>query len=159
MTLFFIQKTKMIFSGLIYQKKHRWQKVRFFDKNRGPTLLENFEFLDFSLSFSFWSKKDFFLQNNKKTIFSGLICPKDKDDKKFDFLTKTMDQPSWKISNFWTFLSFSFWSKKDFFLQNNKKTIFSGLICPKDKDDKKFDFLTKTVDQPSWKISNFWTFL
>ena len=60
-------------------------------------------------------KSSLFYPEDQKTIFSGLICPKDKDDKKFDFLTKTMDQPSWKISNFWTFLSFSFWSKKDFF--------------------------------------------
>ena len=66
-----------------------------------------------------------------KLPFSGLICPEDKDDKKFDFFRKAMDQPSWKMSNFWTFLSFSFWSKKDFFIQNNKKNDLFLLDLPK----------------------------
>ena len=49
-----------------------------------------------------------------------------------------------------------FWSAKDFFFaQNNKKTIFSVLICPKNTDDKKFDFLTKTTDLPVGKFRFF----
>ena len=72
----------------------------------------------------------------QKTILSGLICPKDIDDRKFDFSTKTME--NFEFLDF--FKSFFFWCRKDFFIQNNKKTIFSCLICPKYIDHKKSDF-------------------
>ena len=52
-----------------------------------------------------------------------------------------------QISIFWTFLKLHFSGLKSIiFYPEYQKTIFSGLIRPKNTDDKKFVFLTKTMD-------------
>ena len=95
-------------------------------------------------------KSILFYLEYQKMIFSGLICPKNTDDKKFRFLTKTMEL--WKISVFWSFLKLPFSGlKRIFFYPKHKKTIFSYLICAKNKDNKIFDFLTS----PSKKFDLF----
>ena len=65
----------------------------------------------------------------------------------FDFFCENHGLTHLKISNAWNFKKISFSGVKSIlFGPEFKKTIFCGLICPKNKDDKKFDFLTKTVD-------------
>ena len=100
-------------------------------------------------------KSSLFYPEDQKTIFSGFICPKDKDDK-----NQKQKQKPWKpLENFdffVVFLKLPFSGlRRIFFAQNNKKAIFSVLICPKNTDDKKFDFLTKTTDLPVGKFRFF----
>ena len=129
--LFYPVYQKTIFSGLICPR-HTWQKVRFFDKNHGLTLLENFEFLDFFKSFFFWCRKDFFIQNNKKTIFSCLICPKYIDDKKSDFFYESHGLTPLENFDFVDFFkTFFFRSRKHSFLSRRPKNDLLWLDCTK----------------------------
>ena len=64
----------------------------------------------------------------KKNIFSGLSCPQNTDGEKFNFLTKTMEEPRWKISIFWNFLKLL---KSILFYPEYQKTMSSGFISPK----------------------------
>ena len=58
-----------------------------------------------------------------------------------------------KISIFWTFLKLHVSGLKSIlFHPECQKTIFSGLICPKKRDDRKFDFFDK--NHGLGKISN-----
>ena len=80
--------------------------------------------------------------------------------KNFDFLTKTLDWTLWKISLFLKFLKSHFSGLERIHLYPEyKKNIFSGLSCPQNTDGEKFNFLTKTMEEPRWKISIFWNFL
>ena len=113
-------------------KRHTWQKVRFFDKNHGLTLLENFEFLDFFKSFFFWCRKDFFIQNNKKTIFSCLICPKYIDDKKSDFFYESHGLSPLENFDFVDFFKTSFfWSRKHSYFSRISQHDPLWLVLPK----------------------------
>ena len=57
-----------------------------------------------------------------------------------------MDKPLWKISIYWSFLKLPFSGLKSIlFYPEDQKTIFCGLICTKNTDDKEFDVLTKTM--------------
>ena len=113
-------------------KRHTWQKVRFFDKNHGLTLLENFEFLDFFKSFFFWCRKDFFIQNNKKTIFPCLICPKYINDKKSDFFYESHGLTPLENFDFVDFFKTFFSGLESIlFYLEDQKTIFCGLIAQK----------------------------
>ena len=112
----------------------------------------------FKTSFVFFKGHSFFIQKTK-TIFSGLICPKNTDDKKFDFWQKPWTNPFGKFRFFWVFkTSFVFFKGHSFFIQKTK-TIFSGLICPKNTDDKKFDFWQKPWTNPFGKCRFFCLFL
>ena len=59
----------------------------------------------------------------------------------------------------WHFLKLYFSGLKIilFFSRISKNNI-SDLISPKNTNKKKYDFWTKTVDSPLWKISLFGTF-
>ena len=62
----------------------------FFYESHGLTPLENFDFVDFFKT-SFSGLESILISPEyHNTILSGLFCPKNTDDKKFDFLTKTM---------------------------------------------------------------------
>ena len=54
---------------------------------------------------------------------------------------------NWKISIFCTFLKPLFSGLESIHIYPEyQNTILSGLFCPKNADDKKFDFLTKTME-------------
>ena len=97
-------------------KKHRWQKVPFFDKNHGLTPLENFEFLDFSI---------------KKRSFLDWFAPKTQMIKSSFFLTMDV----WKISIFWSFLKLPFSGLKSnlFYPEHKKRSFLSTWFAPKTK--------------------------
>ena len=100
-------------------------------------------------------KRIFLSRIIKKTIFPVLICPKNTDDKKVDFFTKTIDLPLWKISIFCTFLKLSFSGpKRILFYPEHQKTIFSCLICPPKNivHDKKLDFWQNPWTNPFGKF-------
>ena len=125
-----------------------------------------------------------------------MISVKNAKKKKFDFCTKSMDKPLWKMSIFWPFLKLHrnfckkhpyekfrfldkihgltpleyvhFWPllKLKFFglkmivcYLKYPKTIFSDITSVKKTDKKRFDFCTKYVDLPLWKMSPFCPFL
>ena len=111
--------------------------------------LENFDFLDFFVTSLFWSKKTFFsIQNIKKrSILAWSAHKKKTHGKNFHFLTKTMDQPFWKMSIFFVFLKRCFPSlTRILFYPEYQKAIFSGLTCPKGVHVKKFDFFSQIID-------------
>ena len=59
----------------------------------------------------------------------------------------------------WHFLTVQFSDQKIiFFHPQDQKTIFTDLFYPKEINNKKYDFWTKTVDSPLWQISLFCTF-
>ena len=145
----------MIKSSIFWHKEKRWK----------ISIVLDFLKLPFS-----GLKSILFHPEYQKTIFSGLICPINRDDKKFNFFDKNHGpvenfQPrpqcfslkKW-VGDYLDFLKLLFSGLKSIlFYPEYQKTIFSGLICPKNTDDKKFLFLTKTMDL--WKISVFWSFL
>ena len=102
--LFYPEYQQTTFSGLICvtqpppppppPPKKDTRQIWFFDKNHGLTPLKNFRFFGvFKKNSLFWWKKKniLFFPEYQKAIFSGLIYPKNTQDKSFDFLTKTMD--------------------------------------------------------------------
>ena len=93
---------------------------------------ENVSFLAFVKTLILWSKNHSFLSKISKTIFSDLIIPKNPNEKKFNFWTKTMDYPLRKMSIFLApFKTLIFWSKIILFYQEyRKKRFFSDLITP-----------------------------
>ena len=99
-----------------------------------------------------------------------MIIPKNPNEKKFNFWTKTMDYPLRKMSIFLApFKTLIFWSKIILFYQEyRKKRFFSDLItpnkltwrfsdltCPKNTNEKNFDSWAKTEDYPLRKMSIF----
>ena len=131
-----------------------------------------------------------------KTIFSDIICVKNTHTRNFEFWTKSMDKPLWKMSIFWPFLKLyhnfckkhpyekfrfldkihgltplenvHFWPllKLEFFglkmivcYLKYPKTIFSDITSVKKSDKRRFDFWTKSMDLPLWKMSTFCPFL
>ena len=128
-----MRKIKDDLSGWICQKNIHDKKVPFCDKNHGLTPLEKFDFSHFFKSCFFWSRKH------------CLICPRNTP-KKVRFLDQNHGLTPLKDFHRLDFLKTSFfWSEKHFFNAEFKKMIFCGLICPKNKDDKKSNFFTKTV--------------
>ena len=114
--------SKKDFCGLICPKKQRWWKVWFFDKNCGLTPLENFNFLVIFKTSFFWPKKHPYLSRMSRKDLVWLDLQKNKDDKKFDFSTKTMEK-----FDFLDFLKVPFSDLKSIpFYPNYQKTIFSG---------------------------------
>ena len=60
---------------------------------------------------------------------------------------------------FWHFIELQFSGLKIIlFYPKDQKMIFTDLFYPKKINKKKYDFWTKTVDSPLWKISLFGTF-
>ena len=53
--------------------------------------LENFDYSDFLKISLSGLKNVLFYPEHQKTIFSGIICPKNAYEKAFVFFTKTMD--------------------------------------------------------------------
>ena len=72
------------------------------------------------------------------------------------FEQKTMDYAVRKISIFWHLLKRLFCGLKIIlFYLKYQKTIFSDMIIPKNPNEKKFDFWTKTMDYLLRKMSIF----
>ena len=96
-----------------------------------------------------------------KTIFSGIISVKNSDKRNLDFWTKFMALTSLKkMSSFWPLLKLKFSNLKMIvFFHKYRKTIFSDIISVKNSHKKNFDFWTKSMDLPLWKMSIFWPFL
>ena len=89
-----------------------------------------------------------------------MIFVKNAEKKKFDFWTKSMDQPLTKMSIFWPLLKVQFFYLKMIVCYlKYPKTIFSDIISVKNSDKRKLDFWTKSMDLPFWKMSIFWLFL
>ena len=87
----------------------------------------------------FWSKNRSFLSRISKTIFSDLISPKNTNKKNFDFWTKTMDYPLWKVAIFFDLFQFS-GLKFILFYPEYKETIFSKIITSKTPMRKNLNF-------------------
>ena len=112
-------------------------------------------------------------------IFSGLICPKTTIKKKLNFLKKVWTNPFaknsmfwifikvvffwslWKISIFWNFLKVLFTAQKSFFcIWNIQKRSFLAWFTHWNTHEKKFNFLTKSMDFnffDFFKSSLFWS--
>ena len=127
--LFYPEYQKTIFSAIICAKKQQIRKkIDFWTK----TLLENVDFLSLlKLQYS-GLKIILFYPEYQKTIFSDLISPKNTNKKKFDFWTKTMDYPPWKMFLFFDFLKLKFSGLKFIlFYLEYQETIFSNIILQK----------------------------
>ena len=85
-----------------------------------------------------------------------MIVQKNPNEKKFDFWTKSMDYALRKMSIFGQLLKRYFCGLKIIlFYLKYQKTIFSDLIIPKNPNEKKFDFRTKTMIIPLGKCLFF----
>ena len=107
-----------------------------------------------------WSKNHSFLSKISKTIFSALIIPKNPNEKKFDFWTKTMDYPLRKMSIFLApFKTLTFWSKIILFYQEyRKERFFLTWLNQKNLHEKSSIFGQKPWTNPSEKCC-FWHFI
>ena len=119
-------------------------KMFFFNKNHGVTPLQNFDVLDFVRTSLFRSKKHSFLSRISKNIPFWVSLLKKTFEKKVDLLTKTMDQPLYKMSIFLDFFRTSLLrSKENFFTSRISKHISFLLSLLKKTYKKKVDFLNK----------------
>ena len=144
-----------ILSGLFCPKNTDDKKSRFFDKNHAPTNLENFDFCRF-LKLPFSGLKSILFYTDDQNDLFWLDLPKKTQMIKSSIFLQKPWKPLENFDFFVVFLKLPFSGlRRIFFVQNNKKTIFSVLICPKNTDDKKFDFLTKTTDLPVGKFRFF----
>ena len=107
----------------------------------------------------FWSKNySFFSPEYPKTIFLTWFLQKIQIRKSMIFEQKLWILPYGKSHCLALFKTLFFWSKNySFFLQNIQKQYF-WLDFSKKINKKKYDFWTKIVDSPLWKISLFGTF-
>ena len=148
----------MIFSGLICPEITIKKKLNFLKKVWTNPFAKNSMFWIFIKVVFFWSlwkisifrnflkvlftaQKSFFcIWNIQKRSFLAWFTQK-YTWKKFNFLTKSMD------FNFFDFFKSSlFWSKnKSFPLKISRNDLFR-LDVPKNTFEKKFDFLTKSMD-------------
>ena len=103
----------------------------------------------------FSCKNHSFLSIISKTIFSDLICPKNRNEKNFDCWAKTEDYPLRKMS---IFLDLSFGSRNLSFLSKIWKKMFSDLIIPKTKMKRNSIFGQKPWTNPLEKCRS-WNFL
>ena len=81
-------------------------------------------------------------------MFPDMIFVKNADKKKFDFRTKSMDyNPFKKMSISWPLLKLQFFvlTLSVFYLKYSE-TIFSDIISVKNRNKRKFDSWTKSMD-------------
>ena len=119
----FGQNTQMIKSSNFWQKAWTYP-------------LEKFRFLVFFKNSLFRSETCAFYPDYPKTTFCGLICPPKKLIKSSNCWQKAGTNPLGKLPLFVLLLKLHFSGLKIvLFHPKNPKTIFSGLICPKDTVD------------------------
>ena len=144
--LFYPERQKNNLFWLNLPKKYPWENIRIFEKNHGLANLENLGFLDLIKTSLFWSKKYSFLSTISKNDLFWLICPKNTHEKIFEFVTKTWTNRFGTFGFFGVFSEtlLSLCEKHSFYLEHQKPN-FSCLICPKNTQEKIFDFFTKTM--------------
>ena len=96
-----------------------------------------------------------FTQNIKKKSFTGYFAEKIPLRK-----IRCFEKRPWTnaFGNFffWIILELQFYGRKSIlFYPEYQKTNLSYLLCTKNTLEKVFEFLTKTVDKPIWKIMIF----
>ena len=124
--------------------------------------MENLGFLDLIKTSLFWSRKYSFLSTISKNDLFWLICPKNTHEKIFEFVTKTWTNRFGTFGFFGVFSEtlLSLCEKHSFYLEHQKPN-FSCLICPKNTQEKIFDFFYKNHAlnfdfSDFFKISLFW---
>ena len=136
----------MFFSGFLCSKK-TCKTGRFFEQNHGLTPFQNDDFLDFSRTSLFRSKKAFFpIQNIEKKFFSGFLSSKKPVKKKPIYWQKPWANPFENCQFFPLFKNLTLQvSKALFSIQSIKQCFFLAFFTQKNIWQK-VDFLTKTMD-------------
>ena len=144
--LFCPEYEKMFFFWLSLLKK-TCKKGRFFEQNHGLTPFQHDDFLDFSRTSLFRSKKAFFpIQNIEKKFFSGFLSSKKPVKKKPIYWQKPWANAFENCQFFPLFKNLTLQVSKAFFsIQSIKQCFFLAFFTQKNIWQK-VDFLTKTMD-------------
>ena len=107
----------------------------------------------------FWSKNNCFLLKISKNYLSDIVSVINSDKRKFNFWTKSMDNPLWKCQFIGPFQNFSFFLLKSSFFSTISQTIFFDIMSVKNADKKKFHFSQNPWTNPFIKCPFFRPFL
>ena len=155
----FQNNKKSFFLAFFAQKKNKWEKGRFFDKNHGLTPLQNVDYLEFFRTYLLWSKKHSFLSRILKNVSFWLSLLKKNIWEKGRFFEKNHGLTPWQNVHFFDFFRTSlFRSKKHSFLSRiSKNASFWFFFGQKKKYEKKFNFWQKPLTNPFAKCRFFST--
>ena len=143
-----------------FAQKNRWGNGRFFQKSHGLAPLQNVDIFDFFRTSLFRSKKLYILSRISKNLYFWLFWLKKSMKKRSIFWQKPWTNLFAKCPLFSTLWELHFWGVKNFIFNPEYKKNVSYLVFARKKIyKKKFDFLTKTMDQPLCKMSILFTLL
>ena len=126
--LFYPDDQKMFLPGFLCSK-NRWANGPFFEKNHGPTPLQNVHFLKFFRTYLLWSEKHSFLSRISKIFLSAFCCSKQNIWEKGQFFEKNHWLTLRKMSIFLTLLEFHFSGLKSIlYYPEYKKMFLSGFF-------------------------------
>ena len=127
--LFYPEDQKMFLSAFLCSKEQMSERS-IFEKNHGPTPLQNVHFLKFFRTYLAWCKKYSFLSRITKNVFFAFFAQKKHMRKRSIFWQKPWTNPFAKCRFFLTSWELHFWGPKSLiFSPEYPKMLLFGFFC------------------------------